>query len=712
MKQFKLTFLLIVLMGMVGAKAFAHDIEVKNADGKTIYYTYTNNKTELAVSSSSSSYSNKYSGVVNIPESVTYKGTTYPVTSIGDGAFSSCKDLTSVTIPNSVTSIGSTAFYYCSGLTAVSIPNSVTSIGDQAFSGCIGLTSVTIPNSVTSIGDYTFYECKGLTSLTIGNSVTRIGDYAFYKCSSLVSITIPSSVTSIGQSAFYNCSGLTSVTIGNSVTSIGDNAFYGCSSLGSITIPSSVTSIGTDVFDGWKAIWLPSTPPSGYSGVRANIHYVPSDSYTSKMVYPYLTSMFEVDGIKYVPVTARTCEAIDCTYDPSVESIKIGSTVLYRGISMTVNSVNSYFCYANPYIKNVEVENNGSIGNYAFYGCKGLTSISIGNSVTYIGERAFERCTGLTSVTIPNSVTSIESYTFQDCGGLTSISIGNSVTYIGERAFYDCGGLTSVTIPNSVTSIGSQAFAYCNGLTSVTINSNAIASKNYTSSSSLEDIFGTKVGKYVLGDSVKSIGNYAFCNFTGLTSVTIPNSVTSIGSSVFSGCTGLTSVTIPNSVTSIGGRAFYGCTGLTSVTIGNSVTSIGSYAFWGCRGLTSVTIPNSVTNIGRSVFAGCTNITKLTSCATTPPICGTQALTDINKWDCTLIVPTGSLSAYQAADQWKDFFFIEESDVTAINRIYDDKVEGRIEGIYDLNGRKLERLQRGINIVKMSDGTTKKVVIK
>ena len=468
--------------------------------------------------------------------------------------------------------------------------------------------------------------------------------------------------------------------------------------------------------------------------------------------------MFEVDGIKYVPVTARTCEAIDCTYDPSVESIKIGSTVLYRGISMTVNSVNSYFCYANPYIKNVEVENNGSIGNYAFYGCKGLTSISIGNSVTYIGERAFERCTGLTSVTIPNSVTSIESYTFQDCGGLTSISIGNSVTYIGERAFYDCGGLTSVTIPNSVTSIGdyafercsgltsvtignsvtsirksafsgcrgltsvtipnsvtsigSQAFAYCNGLTSVTINSNAIASKNYTSSSSLEDIFGTKVGKYVLGDSVKSIGNYAFCNFTGLTSVTIPNSVTSIGSSVFSGCTGLTSVTIPNSVTSIGGRAFYGCTGLTSVTIGNSVTSIGSYAFWGCRGLTSVTIPNSVTNIGRSVFAGCTNITKLTSCATTPPICGTQALTDINKWDCTLIVPTGSLSAYQAADQWKDFFFIEESDVTAINRIYDDKVEGRIEGIYDLNGRKLERLQRGINIVKMSDGTTKKVVIK
>ncbi len=147
-------------------------------------------------------------------------------------------------------------------------------------------------------------------------------------------------------------------------------------------------------------------------------------------------------------------------------------------------------------------------------------------------------------------------------------------------------------------------------------------------------------------------------------------------------------------------------------TIGDGVTAIGDYAFSGCSGLTSVTIGNSVTSIGNYTFAGCTNITKLTSCATTPPICGTQTLNDINKWDCSLFVPTGSLSAYQAADQWKDFFFIEESDVTAINRIYDDEAEGRIEGIYDLNGRTLERLQRGMNIVRMSDGTTKKVVIK
>ena len=200
-KQLKLTFLLAVLMSMVGAKAFAHDIAVENADGVTIYYTYTNNKTELAVSYEGSSwdkYLNEYwSTKIIIPESVTYKGKTYPVTSIGNDAFRYCRRLTSVTISNSVTRIGNGAFEGCTGLTKVIvndiaawcnisfgnsssnplyyakhlyrdkkteirnlvIPNGVTTIKDNAFSGCTGLTSVTIPNSVTSIGSSAFYYC-------------------------------------------------------------------------------------------------------------------------------------------------------------------------------------------------------------------------------------------------------------------------------------------------------------------------------------------------------------------------------------------------------------------------------------------------------------------------------------------------------------------------------------------------------------------------
>ena len=303
MKHFKFTFLLTVLMSMVGIGASAHDIEVQNGDGVFICYKYVNNKTELAVTYEGSSYdsnSNEYTGAVNIPSSVKLNGKTYSVTSIDSYAFRDCRGLTSVTIPNSVTTIGIFAFYGCNDLTSVTIPNSVTRISSFAFEGCSRLESVTIPNSVTSIGSEAFYGCRSLTSIEIPNSVTSIGSEAFaycygtawydnqpnglvyagkvaykykgtmpsntkivlkegtleisgeafYGCSSLTSIEIPNSVTTIGYDAFDGCSGLTSITIPNSVTIIEESAFRGCSGLTSVTIPNSVTSIGSDAFSG------------------------------------------------------------------------------------------------------------------------------------------------------------------------------------------------------------------------------------------------------------------------------------------------------------------------------------------------------------------------------------------------------------------------------------------------------------------------------
>ncbi|WP_170934988.1 leucine-rich repeat protein [Prevotella sp. P3-122] len=185
---------------------------------------------------------------------------------ICDGAFWGCRDLTSVTIPNSVTNIGNIAFRNCSGLTSVTIPNSVTSIGEDAFEDCSGITHTiivndmfvllpksyeghySIPENISIIIGGAFNGCHGLTSVTIPNSVTSIGDWAFFRCSGLTSVTIPNSVTSIGKSAFSFCRGLISVTIPNSVTSIGVAAFFKCSSLTSVTIPNSVTSIGEDAF--------------------------------------------------------------------------------------------------------------------------------------------------------------------------------------------------------------------------------------------------------------------------------------------------------------------------------------------------------------------------------------------------------------------------------------------------------------------------------
>ena len=184
------------------------------------------------------------SGELVIPDTI--EGN--PVTSIGESAFSQCKSLTSITIPDGVTSIGLQAFFHCDGLTSITIPNSVTSIGVQAFVICTNLTSITIPDGVTSIGASAFSQCTSLTSITIPESVTSIGAEAFNRCTSLTSIAIPDSVISVGFGTFSQCTSLTNIAIPDSVTSIGDYAFGTCTSLTSITIPDSVTSIGEFAF--------------------------------------------------------------------------------------------------------------------------------------------------------------------------------------------------------------------------------------------------------------------------------------------------------------------------------------------------------------------------------------------------------------------------------------------------------------------------------
>ncbi len=286
MKHLCTKILLAMLMSMMGINVFAYNIEVKNADGVTIYYNYINDGKELEVAqANSNSY---YSGNIVIPEEVTYMNRTRRVTSIGRWAFYNCSSLTSVTIGNSVTSIGSQAFSNCSSLTSVTIPNSVTSIGDWAFYDCSGLTSVTIPNSVTSIGSEAFYGCSGLTSVTIGNSVTSIGERAFYGCRGLTSVTIGNSVTSIGERAFYGCRGLTSVTIPNSVTSIGSSAFYGCSGLTSVTIPNSVTSIGNLAFaycSGLTSVISLIEEPFKISGKSSDYRTFPLDVFNNVTLF-------------------------------------------------------------------------------------------------------------------------------------------------------------------------------------------------------------------------------------------------------------------------------------------------------------------------------------------------------------------------------------------------------------------------------------------
>ena len=285
-----------------------------------------------------------------------------------------------------------------------------------------------------------------------------------------------------------------------------------------------------------------------------------------------------------------------------------------------------------------------SIGESAFKGCTGLTSVTIPNSVTSIGGMAFYGCSGLTSITIPNSVTSIGNWAFESCSGLTSVTIPNSVTSIGCSAFEGCSGLTSVTIPNSVTIIEINAFRYCSSLTSITIPNSVtgIGDGALSGCSRLKDVIIVNNMFVHLPETYS--GDYS-----------IPENISQIIGGAFYNCSGLTSVTIPNSVTRIGLEAFYGCSGLTSVTIPNSVTSIFYQTFSGCSGLTSVTIPNSVTHIGSVAFRSCSNLENFYCYAEKFSKLEYDIFKDSYIESATLHVPSSALSYYQTTRPWSGF---------------------------------------------------------
>ena len=628
----KLFFLYLALLATTSL--WAHDFEV---DG--IYYNFLKDKTnEVEVSFRGryyNSYSEEYSGSLNIPASVTYEDKIYSVTKIGMRAFFGCDRLTSATIPNSVKVIGRAAFENCTTLTSINIPNSVTSIEYGAFYLCKALTAIDVPNSVKDIGEYAFYACWGLVSANIPNHITRIGEGMFCNCSSLTSITIPNTVTSIGNNAFANCYSLTSITIPNTVTSVGYCAFINC------------TGITSPIYNAHCFVYLPAS----YSG-----------AYTIP------------DGIKQLAGGAfsKCSKLTSITIPNSITSI--GDYAFQQCSSLT------------PIIIPNSVM---SIGGYAFSDCSKLESIIIPDGVTSIGNATFRNCTSLKSISIPNSVTFMGRDVFDNTAiyndennwedGVLYVnnclievktsysgaySIKEGTRPIAGNAFYGCSGLTSIIIPNSVTSIGYAAFSGCSSLTSVAI-----------------------------GDSVTSIEDYAFSRCSGLTSFNIPNSLTNIGNSVFSNCSSLTSITIPGSVTSIGSGILSGCSSITSLVvesgnayydsrnscnaiietasntliagcqntvIPNNITSIGSHALSGCSFLPEITIPYGVTSIGDYAFYGCSGLTSITCEPTEPPLLGGNSVFINVPNSIPVILPCGSEATYKEDEQWNIFTNIQE----------------------------------------------------
>ena len=472
----KKSFLLFVLLLVSTVSSFAQSVII---DG--ISYSISGSRASVA--------RGIYVGDIVIPEKINYLNKEYTVTGIDDYAFSSCYNLTSVTLSDSIVTIGSCAFHFCSSLNSIRIPNNVSLIKTNPFLGCSNLTSIVvesgnttfdsrnncnaiirtssntlicgckntvIPNSVTRIDYYAFSGCTGLTSVTIPNSVTTIMDYAFSNCSALESIRISSSVRTITYGTFDGCTSLKSVDIPNSVTTIMDGAFSNCSALESIRFPSSVNYISLSSFYG--CIGLKSIVVD-----NGNKHYDSRDN----------------------------CNAI----------IETESNTLYYGCQNTIipNGIKT-------------------IGEYAFRGITGLKSISIPNSVLSIGERAFVDCTSLKSVDIPNSVTTIGLYAFNNCSALESIRIPSSVIKIVDlSSFVGCIGLKSIVVDNGNKHYDSRD--NCNAIIETETNQLVTGCKNT-----------------IIPNNVTIIGRNSFLNISDLKSISIPYSVTIIEDGAFYGC--------------------------------------------------------------------------------------------------------------------------------------------------------------------------------
>ena len=288
------------------------------------------------------------------------------------------------------------------------------------------------------------------------------------------------------------------------------------------------------------------------------------------------------------------------------------------------------------YNNNNSYTSNDNIGSYAFYGCRGLTSLTLPAGITSIGDYAFSRCSGLTSLNLPAGITTIGYYAFSGCSGLTSLTLPAGITSIGDYAFHGCSRLTSLNLPAGITSINDDTFSGC----------------------------------------------------SGLTSLTIPAGITSIGSGAFYGCRGLTSLNLPAGITSISYNAFYGCSGLTSFTLPAGITEIGSSAFYGCNGLASIYMySEKVPKMGKDVFKDC----------------------DAKK--CTVYVPKRTYDDYWLSDFGYYFENIVEFEATGIDKT---TTSTDIEEVsrYSVNGQRLVGPTKGLNIVKYSNGSVKKVAVE
>lgn len=416
------------------------------------------------------------SGELTLPEGVT---------AIGEGAFDSCTEITSVKCPSTLKSIASNGFWGCKGLVSVTLPEGFTTLGASAFDSCSNLETVNLPSTLETIEASAFNKCAKLKMVALPAGLQKLGNKAFYGCAAMEGeMTVPCSV---GESTFEGCTALTRILVKDGATTLGANAFKACTALESVSLPNTITSLS----------------PSAFAGCTA------------------LTSLTIADGGVY-----RVSDGLICTATQIVGVMPYlaGEVTIPEGIT----EIGAGAFSQNTRITAVKFPGTlTSVGQNAFYKCSALESVIIPESgVETIGDNAFYSCTMLKTVTLPSTLKSLGSNAFSDCSALSTPVLPASLQTIGNSAFWHCTGMTgTLTLPGSIVTYGNGVFNGCTSLEHV-IMEDSVDPDHVKYASQM--FYGcTGIQTIRLPENITTMGNMLY-GCSGLTRLVLPASIATV----------------------------------------------------------------------------------------------------------------------------------------------------------------------------------------
>lgn len=641
-------------------------------------------------------------GFYTVANTVEYDGHNCPVIAVGRRSFSGHSKLQSVTMGANVMTIDSAAFRNNTALQNVNFNTAINTIGDHAFTGCSALTAISLPAGLSNIGANPFINCTALTHIAFYGTSNRycvVNNVLFNRDKTILiaypdgltdqEYTVPATVTSIGKSAFMGARNLFFVNLPEGLEEIGDEAFA-VSAIGSVDIPASVKSIG---YNPWYSNGSLTTIT--VAGGSQSDYFKVQDGW-----------LITADGKRLISTPWRNPGAV--TIPDGVEEIDDYALFYQRVTTVTFPS------------------SLRRIGQSAFYSCSSLSAATFNEGLEVIDRMAFQY-TGLKSVVLPSSTKRLGIQAFSSCSAMTELSLNDDLEQIGINAFLNCNGLTSVSIPGTVNSFGIDAFAQCMGLQKVEIGEGVteIPEGCFLLCTALTDV--------TLPSSLRVIGRSAFDTTLALTTIDIPEGCERLNTAAFQGA-GLESLTLPASVKTIADLSVSWMEQLTSFTatgleeiqpfaihynyilddinLNEGLRVIGHAGISGCA-ISELTIPSTVERMDSLCLISNFELRDLYMLPLNPPLTQDDLFaTDIpiNLYEQVVLhVHPESLEAYREHPIWSKFSAIEGDIISGISGIIADP-EARIVDIYDLQGHRLPALAPGLNIVRMSDGTIRKLL--